>query len=207
MKIGILGGSFDPPHIGHVLVVQQIIERLNLDRIVLMPVFSHPFEKKLSLPKHRLSMAKFLETKSIEVSNFEIKQGKVSYSIDTLNYLSKAHPRDSFFWIIGAEQLEEFDRWKKWEEIIKRYSLIIFPRDPYGYELEKTVKKFLSLKTIPKNMILMNQKDLLVTNVSSTIIRERVKKGFSIEYLVPKKVEKYIKDNNLYLNASFERSS
>lgn len=199
MKIGILGGSFDPPHIGHALVAQQIIERLNLDRIILIPVYSHPFEKNLSLPKHRLSMAKFLRTKYIDISDFEIKQGDVSYSIDTLDYLSKTNPNDEFFWIIGAEQLEEFKKWKHWQQIIKKYRLIIFPRDPYGYELKKTVKKFLSLDSVSKNIILMNQKNLLVTNVSSTIIRERVKKGLSIANLVPKRVEKYIKNHNLYV--------
>lgn len=197
MKIGILGSSFDPPHLGHLLIATQTKEALGLDQVWLMPCLAHPFEKKMSEVKHRLAMTKFLEDEHIKISDFEIKQKGISYSIDTLNSLAKLFPKNEFFWIIGSDQINEFTRWKNWQEIINNYHLIIFPRESAG-NLAARLKKTLKLKTIPQNIIILNPKDLILTNISSTLIRKRVKEEKSIKYLVPEKVEKYIIEHGLY---------
>lgn len=197
MKIAILGSSFDPPHLGHLIIARQVKKILELDQIWLMPPFLHPFSKEMSAVKHRLAMTKLLEQDDIKTSNFEIKQHKVNYSIETLNSLSKLFPRDKFYWIIGSDQLKTFKKWKNWQEIIKKYHLIIFPRQ--SKDITGKVKKKLNLKTIPKNIIVLNTKNLTLTNISSTLIRKAVREKKSIKNLVPEKVEEYIKKNNLYV--------
>ncbi len=197
MKIAILGGSFDPPHIGHALAAVQIKELLNLDQIWLMPCFIHPFGKKLSDVNHRFSMAKCLENKNIKVSDFELRKKKVSYTIDTLNALSKKYKNDIFYWILSSEDLENFQKWKSWQEIIRKYNLIIFPRRPQ-VNLKEKVKKCLNLKSIPDNITVISLDKLVTVGISSTIIRERVTKNLSIAYMVPEKIENFISTNKLY---------
>lgn len=197
MKIAILGGSFDPPHIGHALAALQIRELLNLDQVWLMPCFIHPFGKKFSNADYRLSMARCLENKNIKVSNFELENKKVSYTIDTLNSLSQKYRNDIFYWILSSEDLENFQKWKNWKEIIKKYNLIIFPRRPQ-VNLKKKVKKCLELESIPDNIIVIGLNKLITISISSTIIRERVRKNLPITYMVPEKVEQFILTNKLY---------
>lgn len=197
MKIAILGGSFDPPHIGHALAALQIKELLNLDQVWLMPCFIHPFGKKLSDANHRLSMAKCLENTNIKVSDFEIENKKVSYTIDTLNSLSQKYRNDIFYWILSSEDLENFQKWKNWQEIRKKYNLIIFPRRPQA-SLKEKVKKCLKLESIPDNITVISLDKLVTTGISSTIIRERVRKNLPIAYMVPEKIEQFIQINKLY---------
>ncbi len=197
MKIAILGGSFDPPHIGHVLAALQIKEILNLDQVWLIPCFIHPFGKKLSSANHRLSMTKCLENTNIKVSDFEIENKKVSYTIDTLNSLSQKHKNHIFYWILSSEDLENFQKWKNWQEIIKKYNLVIFPRETQA-SLKEKVKKCLNLESIPDNITVISLDKLVTTGISSTIIRERVRKNLAITDMVPEKIEQFIQINKLY---------
>lgn len=197
MKIAILGGSFDPPHIGHALAAVQIRELLDLDQIWLMPCFIHPFGKKLSDANHRLSMTKCLENTNIKVSDFELRNRKVSYTIDTLDALSKIYKNDTFYWILSSEDLENFQKWKNWQEIIKKHNLIIFPREIQA-SLKEKIKKCLKLESIPDNITIISLDKLVTTGISSTIIRERVRKNLAITYMVPEKIEQFIQTNKLY---------
>ena len=167
MNVAILGGSFDPPHNGHLFVAKQMLRNKNCDKIILTPVFKHPFGKPLTDPKHRLAMARLLKEKNIEISDIEIKRKEISYSIDTLNALKKLFPKDDFVWIIGKDQIRDFEKWKDWREIKKKFGLIIIPRTPI--------------------------------DISSSEVRERIRKGKSIKNIVPGKVESYIIEHKLYL--------
>lgn len=203
MKIAILGGSFDPPHIGHLFISRQIKELLGVDQIWLMPLFEKSsqdkvFHKKLTDVATRLSMAKLLENDFIKVSDFEIEHNQASFTIDTLRELQKRNPDDTFYWILGSDQLEDFQRYHKWQELVKNYQLIIFPREHMLWHLTDTVKNALQLQTIPENVIVLNNKNLFLTNISSTMIRERVKKGQTITGFVPPEVEDCIKKHKLY---------
>ncbi|HVF69951.1 MAG TPA: nicotinate (nicotinamide) nucleotide adenylyltransferase [Xanthomonadales bacterium] len=199
MKIGILGGSFDPPHIGHLLIAEQVREVLSLDRIWLLPNFNHAFGKVQTNAEYRLQMAKFLENEYIKSSDHEIKKKGTSYTIDSLKDFKIQYPGDQIFWILGSDQLESFHNYKDWREIVKKHSMIIFPRESVISELKEKTKKALKLKTIPISIKVLQDKDLILTNISSSIIRERVKKGLSIKYLVPEKIEEYIKKHKLYI--------
>jgi nicotinate-nucleotide adenylyltransferase len=205
MKIAILGGSFDPPHLGHILIATQVKEFLQMDKVWLMPLFQKDlqdkmFHKRLSEVDHRLAMAKLLENDFIKVSDYEIKHNQTSYSIDTLEALAKLHPQDEFYWITGSDQLDGFQKYHRWQDLIHNQNLIIFPREHMLWHLEEKVKETMNLQTIPENVTVLDNKKLVLTNVSSSLIRQRVRESLSIRYLVPDEVEQYIKENNLYGN-------
>lgn len=141
MKIAILGGSFDPPHIGHFLIAQQVKDFLKMDQVWLMPNYSHAFGKTQTLHTHRLKMTSFLKSNKIEVSDIEIKKQGISYTADTLYNLTNKYPRYELFWILGSDQLESFQKYNNWQEIVNNYKLIVFPREYIVSELNETVKK------------------------------------------------------------------
>lgn len=188
MNIAVLGGSFDPPHLGHYLVTRQILEvRKDIDKILLVPAFKHQWKPIQASTKDRINMLKSLETNKIEISNIEITRGGVSYTLDTVKKL-KSITKSSIYWIVGSDILFEFNRWEKTEELLKLTTFLVFPRDPYHVP-----------KKVPSGFEVINDKHLITTNISSTIIRERVKTKKPISYMVPKEVEKYIIERKLYL--------
>lgn len=204
MKIGILGGSFDPPHLGHYLIARQVIEFAGIDQVWLLPNYSTEahhkiFQKKLSPPDNRLEMSRLMEDKFIKVSDFEIKYNQDSITIITLRMLYKKYPGNKFYWITGSDKLINFNEYDEYEDLIKNHNLIVFPREHMLWDLDERVKSAFNLSSISDNIIVLNDKNLVLTNISSTLIRDRVRKKLSIKYLVQEKIEKYITDHNLYL--------
>lgn len=203
MKIAVLGGSFDPPHLGHYLIARQVIEQTDVDRVWLLPnystaLFHKIFKKQLSPAEDRLAMAGLLENEFINSSNFEINFNKDSITIITLEMLIKQFPEHTFYWITGSDKLETFHMYDRWKDLVSKHNLIIFPREHMLWHLEARVKEAFALQKIPKNILVLQNKSLILTNISSSLIRERVGKGLSIRYLVPKGVEEYIKEHKLY---------
>ncbi len=198
MKIAILGGSFDPPHLGHLLIAEQIKELTGVDEVWLMPCYKHPLNKKISPIKDRLNMTRLLINHHLKVSDFELKKNQSSYTIDTLAHLSRLKPKAKFFWIIGSDQLKVFREWNQWRKLTHKFNLIFFPREIDMENLDNEIKKYLQLKSVPKNIQSIKSKKLLMTNISSTMIRDRVRAGKSIKYLVADKVAEYIKKHRLY---------
>ena len=194
MKIAVLGGSFDPPHLGHVKIAEYVIATENFDQAWLIPCFAHAFGKVLSPAKDRFAMTTLLETKTIQASDFEIQKGGISISFETLTDLAKLHPYHAFSWIIGSDQVADFPKWEGWMEIITKFGLIIVQRDGKGNVEEKT-KDMLHLPTLAGITFIQSNS---IPNVSSTEIREKVKKNESIHSLVPKSVEEYIIKHALY---------
>lgn len=199
MKIGILGGSFDPPHLGHLELARQILKKTNMKEVWLMPCFVHAFDKKLMKKEHRVNMVKFLKEGNIRISDFEIRSQLRGYTIDTLNKLSKTFRGEIFFWIMGSDQIPLFPKYKNWKEILQKYNIIIFPRPSDNNTRVSSLKKYWKLKRIPKNVMVLSPKKYKVIDVSSTEIRKRVKARKPISDLVPKKVEEYIVKNRLYM--------
>jgi nicotinate-nucleotide adenylyltransferase len=188
MKIAILGGRFDPPHIGHFLVAQQVLDfRKDIDKVLLVPAFKHQWKPIIASPKDRLEMLQSFTSPQIEISDVEIKRGGVSYSIDTIKTI-KEEPGADIFWIVGSDILAEFHRWKKAEDLLKLATFLIFPRDPHTLPAR-----------IPQGFEVIRSEKLLTTNFSSTLVRERVSQGRSIKNIVPESVENYIKVHNLYV--------
>ena len=189
-KIGIFGGTFDPIHIGHLLAARQAIELAKLDEIWFMPTFQNPLkeESKSSL-EDRIKMLELgLESREkIKLSLFDVKNKSV-YTIDSLKALKKAFPKHEFFFMMGSNLVEQFSRWKEPKEILKMVKLIIIVMHDFPGIQDPSIKKAKPLLLEP----------LVKTTVSSTIIRERVRKGSDIKNLVPEKVRLYIEEKKLY---------
>lgn len=188
MKVGILGGSFDPPHIGHLLVARQTREIATLDEVWLMPYFAHNWDTTVTPANHRFTMTKFLEEDGIKISDEEIKRKEKSYTIDTVRRLKNQFPEGDFFWIVGSDVLPEFDRWKNYEKLPKEVSFLVFPRN--GHPVPDR---------LPQGFALVLSPELVTSNISSTIVRKRITKGLSVTGMIPQKTLAYIKKNRLYI--------
>jgi nicotinate-nucleotide adenylyltransferase len=190
-RIGILGGTFDPIHLGHLVLAEQVREKLRLDRVIFIPSAHppHKTKRKLSPPEDRLQMTQLgLEgNPKFLASDLELKRGGLSYTIDTLRQLEKLYPDREMYFLTGSDVLDEIHTWKEPEQIYKRVKMVIAIRP--GFD-----------RFDPKNRFA--QKSIIVPitgiDVSSSEIRAKVKKGESIRYLVPAKVEEYINKKKLY---------
>lgn len=190
MRIAIFGGAFDPPHLGHLLIAQQTLDFTNIDEVWLMPCFSHPFNKKITNDQTRLELCKLaisdFKNKKIRVCDFEIRLKEKSFTIDTVTTLKKTFKAERFFWLIGSDNLKDFKKWKDWQKLVKVIRFLVFPRVDFP------------IKKLPSDFRLIKSSPPISSNLSSRIIRERVKKGLSIKGLVTEKVEEYIVENKLY---------
>jgi len=203
MKIAILGGAFDPIHIGHYLVAQQVKEQLRMDEVWFMVCYSYFPEfpdklERITSYEERFKMATLVSQKEFVVSDFEEKYNKRSRTIDTLRMLNEQFPHDTFYWIIGSDALPTFRLWNHWEELVHDHNLIIFPRDTDFETLERRVCASFNIKEIPKNITVLKG-DLIVSTISSTHVRQRVRERLPIVPLVGNMVKKYIGDKKLYL--------
>jgi nicotinate-nucleotide adenylyltransferase len=188
MKIAILGGRFDPPHIGHFLVARQILDfRKDIDKVLLVPAFAHPWKPIIASPEDRLSMLQSFAGTGMEVSDIDIKRKGMTYTIDTIKEVKK-NTGAEIYWIVGSDILPEFKRWKDSEELLKLANFLVVPRDPHALP-----------KKVPEGFEVINSPKLITTNFSSTLIRDRVKQGESIENIVPKCIEQYIREHKLYV--------
>ena len=186
MRLGIFGGSFDPIHLGHLIVAEYTKELMNLDKIIFVPVGnpSHR-ENSLSSWEHRLKMIELSieDNSSFEVSTIEILSNKKNYTYDTLVELKKMYPNDEIFEIIGEDSADYLHRCKNYEELISLCKFIVYKRDGYN---------FISGN---ENIMVIDSPKI---NISATFIRNKVKNNKSIKYLVNDKVLEYIENNKLY---------
>ena len=197
MKIAVLGGSFDPPHVGHLLVAQTVKKLLNIDHVWLMPIYTHPFSKPLSPAKDRLTMVELMKDDVLAASDFAI-QKKLTHPIDILKNLTQTYSQHSFYWISGSDQIKNYPKWKNWPELITAHKLIIYPRSDERKTIERAIIQTLGIKEIPQNLLIFDPKDLPTMDISSITIQEKIKQNEPIRGLVTKKVELYIKENRLY---------
>lgn len=192
MNLGLLGGTFNPPHLGHLIVAERVREELGLDKILFIPSAISPHKQHIQLidPAYRMEMVQLavLGQQFLGSSDIEIARGGVSYTIDTLEQLKRMHPGDTFFLLIGMDNLVEFNTWKSPKKIVELASVVVMTRPgfkPNGVPGEYG-KKFI-LCQVPE------------IEISSSDIRSRVKRGKAIRYLVPETVEMYIRTHHLYL--------
>lgn len=187
MNIAVLGGCFDPPHIGHLWVVKQVLEfRADIDQLLLMPACKHQWKPIIASPTDRVQMLQSLTNKKVIVSDLELKRGGISYSVETIAELRKLS-KDNIYWIVGSDILSELSRWEKAETLTDLATFLVFPRDPFSLPAK-----------LPRGFEAIREKTLITTNLSSTLIRQRLKQGKSISGFVPEKVEEYIKGKGLY---------
>lgn len=191
MNVGILGGTFNPPHIGHLIVAEYVRENLNLNKVLFVPSAISPHKQHLDIVSahHRLAMLKYaIEGNShFDVSEIETRRGGVSFTIDTLEGLKEKYRSDKLFLLIGMDNLVEFHSWKMPERILEIATLVVMTRPEVGKkDAEQVLDGRAHVCPVPEIAI------------SSREIRARVKEGRSIRYLVPAPIEAYIISNNLY---------
>jgi len=206
MKIAVLGGAFDPPHIGHYLVARQVVEQMNVDKVWFMvchqyfPAF--PVKNaRISSFIERFSMTQLISLPPFVTSDFEYKYNKLSKTVNTLSLLKIHYPQHTFCWVIGSDQLSTFYLWNNWKSIIKNNNIVIFPRDTDFVNLKQRVKQAFQIDTIPLNITVLESSKLIISNISSSHIRKRIRNHLTIQDMVDKKVEKFIVEHKLYLNS------
>jgi len=185
MKIGILGGTFNPPHIGHLILAQTLTEKLKLNKFFLIPTNMPPHKNTYLIDaKHRLNMVKLAieNNPTFELLDWEVKRGGISYTIDTVKELKKKFPQDEFFLIMGSDLANDFYTWKHYREIKRLVKIVIAKREIFPI---KKKNSFFAL-------------DIIQINITSSLVREYIRKGVSVRYLIPEKVFGYIKKNRLY---------
>jgi nicotinate-nucleotide adenylyltransferase len=202
MKIGIIGGSYNPPHIAHLIIADRFAEQMDLDYVYFVPAYRSPFKiaddsADASTTQQRLDMLN-LATESnrrFGVDTFEIEREGVSYTIDTVKFFQEKFGEKAYLYLlVGGDQAAAFTKWKDWQEIIQRVQLCI-ARRPYtiSSDVERAIAFHLSTESRSPVWI-----EAPILAVSSTEVRERVATGKSIHYLVPESVEQYIYHNGLY---------
>lgn len=186
MNISVLGGTFDPPHFGHLLVARQILEvKPNIAEVWLLPANTNPDKKVYASASDRLTMTTFLEEAHIKVSALDVDRGGETYTIDTVRLLLK-NKQNRYSWVMGSDLLPTINKWEGYKEIITSMPFIIFPRPDYP------------VAAVPKSFEVLPENKLLVANYSGTAIRQRVAKSLSIEGLVSNHIANYIGKHKLY---------
>ena len=188
MRIGILGGTFNPIHMGHLILAEEALSKLKLDKVIFVPTFIPPHKniEGSVRPKDRLKMVEraVQDNSAFAVSTFELDLKKKSYSIDTLKEFKKVYGDDAEFYLItGSDLLKDLFSWKDVNDIFKMSKFIVANRPGYP------------VKDVPKDV-----ETVVITpiEVSSEDIRRRLKAGKSVRYLVPDKVWSYIVEHDLY---------
>jgi len=191
MNITLFGGSFNPPHLGHEIVLEQVFKLKlipNLDQIWLLPEYRHSFAKNTDLApvKHRLAMTKFLLNHKIRLETGCIDKKMSGNTIEHIAYLKKIYPQHNFSFLIGSDNLASFTQWPQWRKLLKLMPFYIYPRHGCPFQ------------PLYPNMKPLRNPQQIITNISSTMIRQRLKQKLIIDHLVPVRIAAYIKKNSLF---------
>jgi nicotinate-nucleotide adenylyltransferase len=191
VKIGFLGGSFDPVHFGHLLAAQDAYEQYGLDRLILVPAAQAPLKPNdvQSSSEDRLAMLRAAVEwdHRFEVSDVELKRGGVSYTIDSARHFRALYPHDDLYWVIGGDQLPKLHLWKDIVELARLVEFIFLERPGFPVREHPTI---VGLR--------LHRCDGHLLAISSTELRDRCRRHLSLDYFVPHKAIVYIKDHSLY---------
>ena len=196
-KVGIMGGSFDPIHLAHLVVANEVLNIYNLDEIIFVPTGNPPHKQGLKADSfHRLMMVNMavLTNDKFSVSDIEIKNPEKSYTLNTLREFHRLHANTEFYFITGTDAVIDIPNWHEPEELLKLCRVIAVSRP--GISMEEVKNKICEIQKNLNGNIEILQVPML--QISSTDIRERFKTGISAKYLLPESVERYIIKNELY---------
>lgn len=187
MRIGILGGTFDPIHIGHLILAEEARGILCLDKVIFVPAYIPPHKKQRQITpaddRYAMVSRAVKSNPFFEVSDLELKRQGVSYSVETVREIKTLFPKAQIYFIAGSDSLREFSSWKEADLLAGMSKLVIAQRP--GYSLQKT---FPNTRVIEINAF----------DISSTQLRRRIKNGKSVYYLIPEEARKYILEKQLY---------
>lgn len=193
MKIGILGGSFNPPHKMHLDMGINLINKQYVDKVIYVPTGSkYKYKNNLLPDKNRLEMLEIITNKYkyLSVSDYELKS-EVVYTYQTLKYFKEMNPNDEIYFICGTDNLSYMDKWMNSEEILSNYKILVIRRN--NENIDNLLDKFNKYR---ENIVIA---DVEQSNISSTDIRERIRNRENVLDVLDKDVYEYIKKNKLYV--------
>lgn len=191
MKIGLYFGSFNPIHIGHLIIANQLVENSDLDQIWFVVTPHNPFKKKSTLLDNyqRLEMV-YLATKdydTLKESDIEFNLPQPNYTVNTLVHLTEKYPKHDFALIMGEDNLKSFHKWKNYQTILEYHSIYVYPRISEG-------KVDTQFNNHPK----ITRVDAPIIELSSTMVRKAIKEGKNVKPLLPENVWAYLDEMNFY---------
>ena len=188
MKIGLFFGSFNPLHVGHKIIASYMAEFSNLDKVMFVISPQNPLKKKQSLldQHHRLMIIRMEieDNAKLQVSDIEFSMPQPSYTIDTLIRLKEQYPKNQYALIMGSDNLQNFHKWKNYQQILENYSIYVFPSS--GFEINRVHENIHIIKGVPK------------MEICASFIRNSIKEGRDVSYLMPEKAWKYTDEMNFY---------
>lgn len=185
MRIGILGGTFNPPHLGHLILAQEVGQKIELDKIFFVPTNIAPHKERDEVgAQHRFNMLALAidGQHQFQIKDWELRRGGVSYTIDTIRVLREEFPYDELFLIVGSDLARTMDSWKDYQEVRKNVKVVVAQRQEAPAEKKD-------------DFIFV---DIIQIGISSSQIREMIKKGRIVKNLVRDNVWKYIEEHRLY---------
>ncbi len=200
MKIGLFFGSFNPVHVGHLIIANYMVENHDFDKVWLVISPQNPLKNKAGLlaDYHRLALCRLAveDNPKIEASNIEFGLSQPNYTVDTLAYLKEKFPNNQFSIIMGEDNLRTLYKWKNYEVLLENYKIFVYPRD------EKSALENIQEDSPNDNIKAGNNLvwcgDVPLMKISSSYIRESIKTGNSPKYLLTEPVLKYLEEMNFY---------
>jgi len=215
-KIGILGGTFNPIHYGHLAAAEEVWNRLELDQVLFVPSFLPPHKQDEVIPsaaqRQEMVALAIAGNPHFSLSDVEVKRAGMSYSIDTVQELLHLHPATDFYFITGLDSFLEIQTWKAWDRLLSLCRFIVLSRPGYAFTdlasisfMQSAAEKLHALdqRVLPQTVLEVGRSTVYLEqiplyDISSTDIRHRVRRGRTIKYLLPESVETYIIKNKLY---------
>lgn len=215
-KIGILGGTFNPIHYGHLAAAEEVWSRLKLDQVLFVPSFLPPHKQDEVIPsaaqRQEMVALAIAGNPHFSLSDIEVKRKGMSYSIDTVAELLQLHPATDFYFITGLDSFLEIQTWKEWERLLALCKFIVLSRPGYAFTglasvnfMQKAAEKLHALdrRELTRAVLELGNsavylEQIPLHDISSTDIRQRVRQGRTIKYLLPESVETYIIKSKLY---------
>ena len=205
MKIGLYFGTFNPIHVGHLIIANHMAEHADLDQVWMVVTPHNPLKKKNTLldDYHRLQMVHLAteDYPKIKPSDIEFKLSQPNYTVNTLVHLQEKYPNYEFSLIMGEDNLKSLHKWKNYEAILAHHEIYVYPRLEAKVSVEEAISsdvENLDLKILQKFGTKIHMIDAPVVEISATFIRDNIKKGKNVQPLLPAKVWDYIDHNNFY---------
>ena len=201
MRIGVLGGTFDPIHIGHLLIAETVRDEMGLDTVLFVPAAVPPHKRGRALAEaaDRLEMVRLAiaGNPAFEVNDIEIQRGGVSYTVETVEALRAARGDAArLFLIVGADSVRELATWKDIDHLVHLCTFVVVARP--GFRIEDLVREGIGLAPDTRQRVLRHYVDAVRVDVSSTGLRVRLAEGKSVRYRLPEAVERHIRTKGLY---------
>jgi nicotinate-nucleotide adenylyltransferase len=197
MRIGVIGGTFDPIHLGHLIVAEEARVRLGLSRVVFVPAGQppHKLERAIADPEHRFEMIRLAtaDNQAFCVSRVDLDREGPCYTVETIGLLQEAWGQEvEIYFLIGADSLADLPTWREPERLLRLCRLVAVARPGYKVDLRALERKLAGVTCLVEML------DVPTLDISSTEIRRRAREGLSMRYLVPGTVARYVAEHGLY---------